>query len=69
MQNERKYWFPAKRYGWGWGIPVLGKAGSCWPPSSGCSSLVHSFFRPAQSSVLILPMSSSFASCLLERVG
>jgi len=21
MQNERKYWFPAKRYGWGWGIP------------------------------------------------
>jgi hypothetical protein len=19
--NERKYWFPAKRYGWGWGIP------------------------------------------------
>jgi hypothetical protein len=21
MQNERKYWFPAKRYGYGWGIP------------------------------------------------
>jgi hypothetical protein len=21
MQPERKYWFPAKRYGWGWGIP------------------------------------------------
>ena len=21
MQIERKYWFPAKRYGWGWGIP------------------------------------------------
>ena len=21
MQAERKYWFPAKRYGWGWGIP------------------------------------------------
>ncbi len=21
MQNERKYWFSAKRYGWGWGIP------------------------------------------------
>jgi hypothetical protein len=20
-QAERKYWFPAKRYGWGWGIP------------------------------------------------
>jgi len=22
MQTERKYWFPAKRYGWGWGIPA-----------------------------------------------
>ncbi len=21
MSNERKYWFPAKRYGWGWGPP------------------------------------------------
>ena len=21
MQIEPKYWFPAKRYGWGWGIP------------------------------------------------
>jgi uncharacterized membrane protein YhaH (DUF805 family) len=21
---EKKIWFPAKRYGWGWGIP------SCW---------------------------------------
>ena len=21
MQTERDYWFPAKRYGWGWGPP------------------------------------------------
>jgi hypothetical protein len=21
MQTEPKYWFPAKRYGWGWGVP------------------------------------------------
>ncbi|MGH6628330.1 MAG: hypothetical protein ACRETN_09565 [Nevskiales bacterium] len=20
MQGDKKYWFPAKRYGWGWGI-------------------------------------------------
>ena len=20
--TERKIWFPAKRYGWGWGLPV-----------------------------------------------
>ena len=21
MTEEPKYWFPAKRYGWGWGLP------------------------------------------------
>nr|WP_294548500.1 hypothetical protein [uncultured Rhodopila sp.] len=22
MQNATRYWFPAKRYGWGWGLPI-----------------------------------------------
>jgi hypothetical protein len=22
MQSEHGYWFPTKRYGWGWGFPV-----------------------------------------------
>jgi hypothetical protein len=22
MNKTRKYWFPAKRYGWGWGVPA-----------------------------------------------
>jgi hypothetical protein len=21
MQRDSNYWFPAKRYGWGWGLP------------------------------------------------
>ena len=21
MPGEKRYWFPAKRYGWGWGFP------------------------------------------------
>lgn len=24
MDTEKKYWFPAKRYGWGWSFPT------CW---------------------------------------
>jgi hypothetical protein len=23
MPVEQKYWFPAKRYGWGWGLPAV----------------------------------------------
>jgi len=22
MQTDHHYWFPAKRYGWGWGVPT-----------------------------------------------
>jgi len=22
MQDHKTYWFPAKRYGWGWGMPT-----------------------------------------------
>ncbi len=22
MSVEQRYWFPAKRYGWGWGLPT-----------------------------------------------
>jgi hypothetical protein len=22
MSEQRRYWFPAKRYGWGWGFPA-----------------------------------------------
>ena len=21
MSSDKQYWFPAKRYGWGWGLP------------------------------------------------
>jgi drug/metabolite transporter (DMT)-like permease len=23
MQSDAKYWFPSKRYGWGWGLPIV----------------------------------------------
>ena len=22
MNESKRYWFPAKRYGWGWGFPI-----------------------------------------------
>ena len=22
MHSDHNYWFPAKRYGWGWGLPI-----------------------------------------------
>jgi hypothetical protein len=37
MQTERKYWFPAKRYGWGWGIPSSWQG---WLVSAGFAGLL-----------------------------
>jgi len=25
--NEKKFWFPAKKYGYGWGRPIVGRDG------------------------------------------
>lgn len=37
-EKEKKYWFPAKRYGWGWGFP------SCWQGWVVFLAYIASFF-------------------------
>jgi len=38
MSNENRYWFPAKRYGWGWGPP------NCWQGWTVLSGWLALFF-------------------------
>ena len=52
MPAEKRYWFPAKRYGWGWGLPaawqgwvvlltfvaLLALGAVIFPPSEGLGS-------------------------------
>jgi uncharacterized membrane protein YhaH (DUF805 family) len=52
MANEPTYWFPAKRFGWGWGVPtrwqgwavvslyiaLLGLGGWLFPPERDLAS-------------------------------
>lgn len=48
MNIERKYWFPAKRYGWGWGLPVSWQGWICLAIYAvGISWAIH-FFRPTR---------------------
>ena len=46
MHSEKRYWFPAKRYGWGWGLP------SAW---QGWVVVVAFFVLLALGSVLFPP--------------
>ena len=64
MQTERDYWFPAKRYGWGWGIPNRWQGWLVLAVFAGLLSPARSCFHPPQRSTLFLRMSPSFADCL-----
>lgn len=41
MSDKNGYWFPAKRYGWGWGLPVNWQG---WAVLATFSSLVGAGF-------------------------
>ncbi len=37
MKNRQTYWFPAKRYGWGWGAPTSWQG---WTATCGFLALI-----------------------------
>ena len=43
MQNATRYWFPAKRYGWGWGFPITWEGWLTLAVFSGWLPLVVSY--------------------------
>lgn len=49
MSDKNKYWFPAKRYGWGWGLP------SSW---EGWTVLVVFFSIVTLGAIFIPPISA-----------
>jgi uncharacterized membrane protein YhaH (DUF805 family) len=55
MPTDRKYWFPAKRYGWGWGLP------RCW---QGWLVLTV-FFALLITAPLLFPPATEFVAYLI----
>ena len=69
MQTERKYWFPAKRYGWGWGMPSTWQG---WLVLAAFVVLVFagsSLFPPGTELGRYLIYVACFADCLSGCVG
>lgn len=48
MKIEPNYWFPAKRYGWGWGLPTRWQGWACLTIYAASVSVFIHFFRPAR---------------------
>jgi len=57
--DEKKYWFPAKKYGWGWGPP------KCW---QGWLVLLAYFALLGAGAVLLLPKSVGLFLCYVAIV-
>jgi hypothetical protein len=55
MQTNGGYWFPAKRYGWGWGFPVTWQG---W-------LVFAAFFALLLAGIYLFPPGQSLAAFLL----
>ena len=64
MDQREKYWFPAKRFGWGWGAPTAWQG---WVVLVGyivVVALISTFFSPDRYPVLF-PIGVAFATSVL----
>ena len=48
MDAQEKYWFPAKRYGWGWSFPTCWQGWAVFVAYVALLGLVRYFFPPAK---------------------
>jgi hypothetical protein len=46
MPRAPRYWFPAKRYGWGWGVPATWQGWAVFIAYLGLLVLGATFFPP-----------------------
>jgi len=44
MHTQKKYWFPAKKYGWGWGLPTRWQGWAVFVAYAAALLLLHYFF-------------------------
>ncbi len=65
MVDRQPYWFPAKRYGWGWGLPVVWQG---WVVIAVFASLLLAgavFMMPSQNPIAFIAYSTLLGVLLL----
>lgn len=69
MNDQRTFWFPAKRYGLGWGLPVRWQG---WMVFVGYLALLYagiSYFRPRQAPAGFLLYAAVLTAMLIVIVA
>lgn len=54
MNTQKKYWFPAKRYGWGWSFPTCWQGWGVFFAYAASVALIFYFLPPARDIDLFL---------------
>jgi hypothetical protein len=68
VQNATHYWFPAKRYGWGWGLPITWQGWLTFACFFGLVAADFLIFPPRKAFVAFL-FSLAAPSALFVAVG
>jgi hypothetical protein len=61
MRSQIEYWFPAKRYGWGWGLPITWQGWLVFAAFIGLVAVGLLVFPPHK---MLLTLSTSLFSAL-----
>lgn len=67
MGDRGKYWFPAKRFGWGWGLPATWQGWVVLVGYIAAVALIGAYLSPDRHP-LLFPIGIAFATCLLIGV-
>jgi len=72
MQSDPGYWFPAKRYGWGWGLPTAWQGWVVFALFLGfvaAGTLLFRFLAPPKALAAYLAYVAVLSACLSASVG
>ena len=70
--RPKKYWFPAKRYGWGWGLPITWQGWVVLATYLVCIAAIVVAFPPATGAVrfvLLVAISSVVLTAVCWLTG
>ena len=69
MNDQPTFWFPAKRYGWGWGLPVRWQGWLVFVAYLGLIYAGISYFRPRQEALGFLLYAAVLTAVLVAIVA
>lgn len=66
MNNSKKYWFPAKKYGWGWGMPQTWQGWVVFVVFISAYSINYKMFNPKDNLSAFIAVSAALIAAFIS---